>query len=329
MKATSFRFVPWRGSRGLLAGVACGVVGVLAIAGCGTDGGEKPSAAGVSAYAAAAGSVPYGPMTGATGPAGDGAPPIAAAPLAGVPQSMGSRPVFALADHPLFAQHSGVGRGECKLPAWHDDAESARALYQRAIGCLDDSWGSTLRSVGLPFHTPRLAAPAKAVAADTACAGELRRAPAALYCAADETIVMPFDALRSRTAGSSRGAQLAMLTREYGHHVQALIGIMRAYTDKRTAVGWDSAAGQEQSRRMDLQAWCFAGMFLGTNYGRGDLDQQTWDEASRRSGVAGDSPGDPRLHGIDRSVLNWFTWGSEKGDTWECNTWYSAAATVE
>jgi uncharacterized protein len=181
----------------------------------------------------------------------------------------------------------------------------------------------------LPFHAPHLAAPAKAAAVNSPCANESRRTESAFYCATDETIFMPFDALRRQTAGSRRGAQLAMLTHEYGHHVQALIGVLHAYTDKRTAVGWDTSTGQQQSRRMDLQAWCFAGMFLGTNYGRGDLDQQTWNEASQHSGGAGDGPGDQRLYGSNQNVLNWFKWGSEKGDTWECNTWYSAAATVD
>ncbi|MFD0362343.1 neutral zinc metallopeptidase [Nocardia sp. GCM10030253] len=321
------RFIRRRDTWTLVAGV---IAGVLMVAGCAADMGEKPSAAYVSAAAAApaAGIGPSGPMAGATEPAGDAAPPIAAAPLAGVPQSTAARPVFALIDHPLFAQHSGLGRVDCTLPEWRDDPESARAFYQRAVGCLDDSWGTTLRSVGLPFRSPRMTAPAKSAAVSSACAQEQLATDEAFYCAADETLIMPFDALRPLTVGSRRGAQLALLSHEYGHHVQALIGVMRAYTDKRTAVGWDTAAGQEQSRRMELQASCFSGMFLGTNYGRGDLDQQTWNEASRNNSGAGDRPGEQRLHGNDQNVLGWFKWGSEKGDTWECNTWYSTVPNV-
>ncbi|MFQ6394034.1 neutral zinc metallopeptidase [Nocardia sp. KC 131] len=314
-----------RDTSALFAGV---LVGALMIAGCAADAGEKRSTATISAAAIAVGAGPSGPTAGTKEPAGDAAPPIAAAPLAGVPQLTAARPVFALIDHPLFAQHSGLGRVDCKLPQWRDDAEAARAFYQRAVGCLDDSWGSTLRSVGLPFHSPHVTAPAKSAAVSGPCAEEQLATGKAFYCATDETIIMPFDALRPLTAGSRRGAQLALLSYEYGHHVQALIGVMRAYTDKRTAVGWDTASGQEQSRRMELQASCFSGMFLGTNYGRGDLDQQTWNEAADSNSDAGDRPGEQPLNGSDQNVLGWFTLGSEKGDTWECNTWYATVTKV-
>ncbi|WP_431957921.1 neutral zinc metallopeptidase [Nocardia lijiangensis] len=272
-----------------------------------------------------------GSVGNATNAVRDAAPPIAPAPLAGLPlagspYASASRPVYALSDHPLFAQHVGLGRVDCELPEWRDEPEAARVFYRAAVRCLDAAWEATLRGAGLPFRAPRLDAPATVDAARSACPQD--GAPAS-YCYTDETIVIPYAAARAATAESRRGAQLALLAHEYGHHVQHIVGVLRAYTDQRTESGWQTAAGQEQSRRLELQASCFAGMFFGINHGRGDIDQQTWDEAADWARAAGDRPGAPRVRGADHNAWGWWKWGSDKGDTWECNTWYADQENVE
>ncbi|MEU0506428.1 neutral zinc metallopeptidase [Nocardia sp. NPDC005998] len=325
-----------RGKRLVLAWVVLGVVGALAavtvlmVHGRAADAGEMRTARVISDNSTTPGFA--GALPGSANPVGDGAPPVAAAPLAGAaPAGMpvaSSRPVQALADHPLFAQHAGLGRVDCKLPTWRDDPEAARAFYRAAIACLDASWEPTLRGAGLPFHPPRLLAPTQSRDVTSQCVQRLRNGPTTFYCALDETLVLPYDAMRPLANGSRRGAQLAVLTTEYGHHVQNLIGVMQAYTEKRSTLGKDSSAGQEQSRRMELQARCFSGMFLGTNFGRADIDEQTWNEASHTVRSTGET-GNPRMQGTEENVWGWWKWGADKGDTWECNTWYSSAAHVE
>ncbi|MFX0574927.1 neutral zinc metallopeptidase [Nocardia nepalensis] len=331
----SSRLGPLRGRRLVLTWAVLGVVGALAVAtllvvnGQSAGAGEMRTARVISDNSSMPGFA--GALPESANPVGDAAPPVAAAPLAGAAQAgmpmASSRPVQALADHPLFAQHAGLGRVDCRLPAWRDDPETARAFYRAAIACLDASWEPTLRGAGLPFHPPRLLAPAESRDVVSQCVQRLRNGPATFYCALDETLVLPYDAIRPQTGGSRRGAQLAVLTTEYGHHVQNLIGVTQAYTEKRSNLGKDTAAGQEQSRRMELQARCFSGMFLGTNFGRGDIDQQTWTEASRTVRGIGDT-GSQRMQGTEENVWGWWKWGSDKGDTWECNTWYSSPAHV-
>lgn len=284
------------------------------------------------ARAAPAGPGFAGTLSGPGVPAGDDAPPVAELPLAGVPLRAGPdapepRPVFALADHPLLARHAGLARISCDLPPWQDEPRGATAFLRTALDCLDDSWSVTLRNAGLPFRSPRLEV--RAAGAREPCpGGHDSGAGRPYYCPADETIVVPGEGLRALGAASRRGAQLATLAHEYAHHVQQLVGMTRAYTDARTAAGWDSERGLEQSRRLDLQAWCFAGMFFGTSHGRGDLDDRTWTEAAEVVRAGGDGPGGPRLHGTADNVWGWWRWGSDTGDTWECNSWYAAAAHV-
>ncbi|MEV0343167.1 neutral zinc metallopeptidase [Nocardia sp. NPDC050713] len=319
--------------RRILIALLCGAVAL----------GAAASIAALSGPPADAGALRTGGLTAATGPgfagsvgnatdpARDAAPPIAPAPLAGLPlagspHASSARPVYALRDHPLFAQHIGLGRVDCELPEWRDEPEAARVFYRAALGCLNAAWEPTLRGAGLPFRPPRLDAPAAADAVRSACPQDGRPAS---YCESDETIVIPYAAARDVTADSRRGAQLALLAQEYGHHIQHVVGVLRAYTERRTQVGWQTAAGQEQSRRLELQAGCFAGMFFGINHSRGDIDQRTWVEAADRARAVADRPGAPRLHGADHNVWGWWKWGSDKGDTWECNTWYADQENVE
>ncbi|WP_194820296.1 neutral zinc metallopeptidase [Nocardia sp. XZ_19_385] len=327
---------PRNSGRGLPVTAICGAIAIIAMVGfvvaAGWPAGAPRPADRAGAIAMGAG-LAFGPgFTGAPSdpakPAGYSAAPVDPVRLSGAAQFPSSRQVYALADHPLFAQHVGLTKVDCTLPGWGADAESARAFYVAAIDCLDAAWEPTLRGAGLPFRSPRVAVPAQAGTRSSPCGQEEGDTAESFYCTLDETIILPFDGLRSVTTGSRRGAQLAALAHEYGHHIQSLIGVMRAYLDKRTGLGWDSGPGQEQSRRLDLQAACFAGMFLGRNYGRADLDQQTWDEAVRVTRVAGDRPGYARLHGTDFNVWGWWKWGADLGDTAECNTWYSAAPYV-
>ncbi|MGW4368385.1 neutral zinc metallopeptidase [Nocardia takedensis] len=260
-------------------------------------------------------------------PVRDAAPPVAGAPLAG--EVAEDRAVHALADHPLFARHVGVHRVDCALPSWRDDQSGARAFYLAAIACLDASWEPTLRGAGLPFRSPRLQVPESIPAVRGLCAPGDTEIRVGHYCPSTETILLPMATVRPAVADSRRGAQLAALAHEYGHHIQSVIGVTRAYRDRRTTVGWDSAAGLELSRRLELQAACFSGMFLGTNAGRVDLDESSWTEAAAANRAAGDRPGEPRARGTDATVWGWWKWGSDTGDTWECNTWYAAAAHVD
>ncbi|MET7773698.1 neutral zinc metallopeptidase [Nocardia sp. NPDC005366] len=317
--------------------VAYGVVGILTAAALVATGRTSdPKEMRGAHQGSSADGVPgfHGAVTEAPNPAGDSAPPTASGPLAGVAQIgvapiPSSRAVSALVDHPLFAQHIGLERVDCALPRWRDDALAAQDFYEAAIGCLDASWEPTLRGAGLPFRSPRVLAPEQVRSVSSPCEPELFAIRESSYCAIDETIVLPFDTVRPLAVGSRRGAQLAAVAREYGHHIQTVIGLTRAYADKRAALGWNSAAGQEQGRRWELQAGCFSGMFLGTSFDRGDIDERTWNEAARVNRVAGDRPGEPRVHGTDANVWGWWKWGSDKGDTWECNTWYAARMNVD
>ncbi|MFI5728756.1 neutral zinc metallopeptidase [Kribbella sp. NPDC051587] len=225
-------------------------------------------------------------------------------------------------------QGYGIAKLNCRLPAWHLQAAAARIFYQAAISCHDRAWRATLSHFGLTLQTPLLWAGASSASYSGAC-GQNNTGREAFYCAADRTIVMPFDSMRS-IARYGEGYALAVLSHEYGHHVQEQIGVMAAFLARNESIGYKSAAGQLLSRQLELQAWCFSGMFYGTNTGRGSITRSLSQQAFVNNSNAGDRPGELRQHGTNQNVANWFGWGRHPSlnpsakvtpSMYECNPW--------
>ncbi|TCO60931.1 neutral zinc metallopeptidase [Actinocrispum wychmicini] len=227
-------------------------------------------------------------------------------------------------------QGVGVGQVDCQLPGWRNNPDANQAYYQAAIGCLDNAWRPTLSHFGETLESPRLWAGANAQTYDGACAsGERNRE--AFYCGQDQTIVMPFDTMNSLTGSANgAGAAFAVISHEYGHHLQQQTRVLAQYSAQRTAAGWDSGPGLQMSRQLELQAWCFSGMFFGVNLGRGSISQDLWRKAANNNSGAGDRRGEARQHGTNQNVSNWFGWGFSPTldrnqrpapSTYECNPW--------
>jgi predicted metalloprotease len=108
---------------------------------------------------------------------------------------------------------------------------------------------------------------------------------------ADQTIVMPIDSMRS-IARYGEGYALAVLSHEYGHHLQQQTGVMDAFQARGQAIGYASRAGQLLSRQLELQAWCFSGTFYGTNTGHGSITRSLSQQAYDSNSHAGDRRGE-------------------------------------
>jgi predicted metalloprotease len=148
-------------------------------------------------------------------------------------------------------------------------------------------------------------------------------AVAAFYCSEDNTLYMPFGGLQTDMYGAHPGVYLAVLAHEYGHHVQAMSGVLGAYGQARYDAGVDSEAGLELSRRLELQAQCFSGMFLAASYGRGSVDDNILNEARTSQDRGDHNPGMPRDHGTDQHAIAWWEQGAQLNRTFQCNTWLS------
>jgi putative neutral zinc metallopeptidase len=93
-------------------------------------------------------------------------------------------------------------------------------------------------------------------------------------------------------------AQAYVVAHEVAHHVQKLLGILQrvAAADQK-----DPAGENARSVRFELQADCFAGIWMHSRYRRGQLREEDFADALRAAAVVGQRlPAAPR-HGHDQT----------------------------
>jgi len=242
----------------------------------------------------------------------------------------GPEPVHKLADHPLFANADyGLQNFACELPRWQTNPSAAARFFRGAQQCLDKSWSTLLRALDLPFREPTLKFPSGRTWTSPCGTHNADTGVAAFYCGSNETIYMPFEALQTQQYGARPGVYLALFAHEYAHHVQQLSGILETYADAQYEVGADSAKGLELSRRSELQAQCFSGMFLGSTTGQGgDVNQQIYREAWNSQNRGDEHHSGPRDHGTSEHTRAWWQQGATTNRTQKCNTWAAGSADV-
>jgi predicted metalloprotease len=105
------------------------------------------------------------------------------------------------------------------------------------------------------------------------------------------------------------GAIAAVMAHEVGHHVQNLAGILAM-----------KAGGQLYTVHTELQADCFAGVYMADAYWNGMLDGNDIDQARDWMYHAGDEKpvDDADHHGSGQQRLDWFNYGWDTEDPTEC-----------
>lgn len=243
----------------------------------------------------------------------------------------GPRKVYRLGHHPLFRNtEGGLTAATCPLPAWQDTAAAAEAFLTAANECLDTTWGDLLRAYDLPFEPPSLHFP-RGTSFGTPCGREqVDITQAALYC--QNHLYMPLAGLQFDQQPNQPGVHLALLAHEYGHHVQYVSGISEAaWQQINDAGGLGTAEGDAVSRRMELQAQCFSGMFMGSHTGRSGADgvtQTMLDHAWYNQQKRGDGTSGTSDHGSNANYAAWWQQGSRENRLYQCNTWLADAGSV-
>nr|BFE79893.1 hypothetical protein GCM10020093_024940 [Planobispora longispora] len=119
---------------------------------------------------------------------------------------------------------------------------------------------------------------------------------------------------------------LHLIAHEYAHHVQNLAGIWDAY---RGMPAHGRAQMLAQSRRLELQADCLAGAFMGSVWNSQKYRDADWKEVVdliRRSGDG--SATTERSHGTGRNRVAWLRRGFGSASPAVCNTWTATASAV-
>ncbi|CRK55777.1 YpfJ protein, zinc metalloprotease superfamily [Alloactinosynnema sp. L-07] len=225
-----------------------------------------------------------------------------------------------VAANKLLTPGAPLPQVDCALPELGTEAGELDAYYRMGIACLDQAWRPALTAAGLPFRSPGLNI-------DDAPRSKCGFAPGedeatAFYCARDKIIYMPRKRL-IRDAGDETAYHLAVLAHEYGHHVQALAGILGAVNERERQADEDETL--ELSRRTELQANCFAGMFLAAVGGRGSVDADLAEESAESFE---DTQGTD-THGTRENQLVWAMAGYDGKSSASCNTFAAPSPKVE
>lgn len=219
----------------------------------------------------------------------------------------------ALTKNPLYRTGT-FDLTECKeLDRQRDDAESARIYLDHLLDCLNASWAEEFKQAKLRFSKPRVRYITKRVA--TGC-GKYPAYAAGLYCSANKTmwIMLNKEVLADPTALWL----FNVISHEYAHHVQMISGILPTVIRTKHR---SRKAELLTVRRIELQAECWSGAFIGSvwhSLGRREFD---WKH------LLDSKIGDP-LHGKTKSIRYWLNRGWYGNGPGVCNTWTVSPAKV-
>jgi predicted metalloprotease len=203
-----------------------------------------------------------------------------------------------------------------------------RAFLHAVFADLEALWQREFHGAGLTYRPARLTVFAQQV--HTAC-GTQSASVGPFYCPASFGVYLDpaFFVALSHHAGVRLGdvAQAYVVGHEVGHHVQTLLGITH---QKAAADHQDPAGANARSVRFELQADCFAGVWMHSVYRRGQLTDADLQDALNAAAVVGDDfqrnaagearPREDWTHGSSAQRQYWLTRGFEAGRPDACDT---------
>jgi predicted metalloprotease len=249
----------------------------------------------------------------------------------GQPAGSAANPASAedvLVRNPLYAQ-GGLANGDCPAEdlgtASKDDQTR---FYKRLMGCLNAEWQPPIEAAGFPYAEPGLVVFDSPVSTPCGSATPQDGQTLAFYCPGDS--VMYADVAQMRTFfGTVEVAYAIVIGHEFGHHVQFEVGILDAFDD---AVYEDYAQRLILSRRVELQASCMGGLFLGAIAASFPIDATRLDQLQRVAASLGDAPNAPenkRDHGSGESNHDWIMLAFANNDIATCNTFIAPPSAVD
>ncbi|MGH9004052.1 MAG: neutral zinc metallopeptidase [Acidimicrobiia bacterium] len=208
---------------------------------------------------------------------------------------------------------------------------SFETFLNSTTDCLDRTWSTAFDRAGMPYEEPQRvfwSTPGRSPCGDYPAPGV-----AAFYCSINNAMYIGVNGHAQRSAGNLpviyNVAYARNLAHEYGHHVQEVSGILGYSREERMAA--ESIEERNAiTRRSELQAQCFAGVFMSAVRPTFPVTNGQWNVALRDSFARGDDQRAPdeRDHGSNAHYAGWLDRGFGRGRPGACNTWTAPASLV-
>lgn len=221
----------------------------------------------------------------------------------------------------------------CKEPKVRPTTTKNAAAYWAALKpCIDKSWKPLVEKAGYTFDPPQMSYWSGTTVSNP-CGGGAINVP--FYCSANNMLYMKVDVFvkaYTEYPGDPIGQAYARmwysrsLAHEFGHGVQNMTGILQAASKLRYEQQ-DYSGQMRMTRRMELQANCFAGVFLAANKASYPITGNLLYVWKKYVVTAGDKPeeGD---HGSVASQGRFMGKSFNTGNPASCNTFAASAANV-
>ena len=206
--------------------------------------------------------------------------------------------------------------------------DEAAQFVRTILAETEDTWSNIFAQSGQSYQAPKLVLYQGQV--NSAC-GLGSAASGPFYCPGDYQIYIDLSFLNDlKQMGASGDFAFAyVIAHEVGHHIQNIVGI--ASRVRQQQANASKAQGNALSVKMELQADCFAGIWINHTEKRssileaGDIEEGIKaaeavgdDTIMRRAGRA------PRrenfTHGSSQQRIKWFQQGVRTGDIQGCQT---------
>jgi len=218
----------------------------------------------------------------------------------------------------------------CKAANLGDGSLAAQKVYyQKLFTCLNDAWRPIFKELGQDKPDPGLVVFDKPVVTPCGRFEPLSGRVLAFYCYGNQVMYTDVKQMNRAFGPQQDLAYLMTIAHEYGHHVQGVTGLFYA-----RAVYLQDHPDQrlESSRRNELQASCFAGVFskaVETSYPLTNRLDEFKEQSSNSFGESPDTPEDERTHGLATSQGFWIQNGFNIGENKACNTFAVPADLVK
>jgi uncharacterized protein len=208
------------------------------------------------------------------------------------------------------------------------DADLA-AYGKKLVGCMVKAFAKPLAAQGIELSAPKVKTYRRTI--KTPCGQFGQSVAPAYYCSTTQTIYWPMrgdDANEAYTL--ARLGYVGLVAHEFGHHMQAASGMLLEYS-QRSHAAKSRSERYLLSRRLELQAQCFEGIFLAaaaTSIGLSSNDRyqlSVW-----HSYTGDEDPPESRKpdHGSSAAQIRWLNRGLDSADFGRCNTWKASKKSV-